>query len=63
MKGDSSLFTREDSVEASWRVVDPVLGDVTPVHEYEPGTWGPREADELTADIGGWHDPSGGGEE
>jgi glucose-6-phosphate 1-dehydrogenase len=59
LKGDSSLFTREDSVEASWRVVDPVLGDVTPVHEYEPGTWGPREADELTADIGGWHDPSG----
>ena len=28
-----------------------------PVHEYEPGTWGPREADELTADIGGWHCP------
>jgi len=59
LKGDSSLFTREDSVEASWRVVDPVLGDATPVHEYEPGTWGPREADELTADIGGWHDPAG----
>jgi len=58
MKGDSSLFTREDSVEASWRVVDPVLGDATPVHEYEPGTWGPREADELTGDIGGWHDPA-----
>jgi glucose-6-phosphate 1-dehydrogenase len=59
MKGDSALFTREDSVESAWRVVDPVLGDVTPVHEYEPGTWGPREADELTADIGGWHDPKG----
>jgi glucose-6-phosphate 1-dehydrogenase len=55
--GDSSLFTRADAVEAAWRVVDPVLGEVTPVHEYEPGTWGPREADELTADIGGWRDP------
>jgi glucose-6-phosphate 1-dehydrogenase len=57
LKGDSALFTREDAVEASWRVVNDVLGDVVPVHEYEPGTWGPREADELTADIGGWHDP------
>jgi len=58
LKGDSALFTREDAVEASWRVVNDVLGDVVPVHEYEQGTWGPREADELTADIGGWHDPS-----
>jgi glucose-6-phosphate 1-dehydrogenase len=57
LRGDSALFTREDSVEAAWCVVDPVLGDVTPVHEYEPGTWGPREADEIAADIGGWHDP------
>ena len=57
MKGDASLFTRGDAVDAAWRVVEPVLGDATPVHEYEPGTWGPREADELAADIGGWHDP------
>jgi glucose-6-phosphate 1-dehydrogenase len=61
MQGDSSLFTREDAVEASWRVVDPVLGEATPVHEYEPGTWGPREADELAADIGGWYDPGAAG--
>jgi len=63
LAGDTSLFTREDAVEAAWRVVDPVLGEATPVHEYEPGTWGPREADELAADIGGWHDPGAAGAE
>jgi glucose-6-phosphate 1-dehydrogenase len=57
LRGDSTLFPREDSVEAAWRVVNPVLGDVTPVHEYEPGTWGPREADGIADDIGGWHAP------
>jgi glucose-6-phosphate 1-dehydrogenase len=57
LRGDSTLFPREDSVEAAWRVVNPVLGDVTPVHEYEPGTWGPREADGIADDIGGWHSP------
>ena len=40
-------------------IVHPILGTVTPVHEYEPGTWGPAEADRLTADIGGWHCPAG----
>jgi glucose-6-phosphate 1-dehydrogenase len=58
LKGGPSLFTREDAAEASWRVVDPVLGDATPVHEYKPGTWGQRKAAHLSADIGGWHDPS-----
>jgi glucose-6-phosphate 1-dehydrogenase len=57
MKGDATLFTREDAVEASWRVVEPILGDKTPVHVYEPGTWGPREADPIIASSGGWHDP------
>ncbi len=41
MEGDPLLFAREDSVDAAWAVVDPILGNVTPVHEYEPGTWGP----------------------
>ncbi len=58
MCGDQALFAREDSVEAAWRVVDPVLGDVTPVNEYDPGTWGPSEADSLIAGDGGWHDPA-----
>jgi glucose-6-phosphate 1-dehydrogenase len=58
MRGDPTLFTRQDAVEAAWRVVDPVLGDVTPVHEYEPGTWGPPEADAIVRDLGGWHRPA-----
>jgi glucose-6-phosphate 1-dehydrogenase len=57
MDGEGMLFAREDGVEAAWRVVQPVLGDVTPVHEYAPGSWGPREAQRLAADVGGWHDP------
>jgi glucose-6-phosphate 1-dehydrogenase len=55
MEGDTSLFAREDSVDAAWAVVQPILGDVTPVHEYEPGSWGPVDADRLTAEVGGWH--------
>jgi len=57
MAGDGMLFAREDVVEAAWAVVEPILGDVTPVREYEPGTWGPAEADRLTEEIGGWHSP------
>jgi glucose-6-phosphate 1-dehydrogenase len=44
-------------VEAAWAIVDPILGNATPVHEYEPGTWGPPDAARLTADVGGWHVP------
>ncbi|MEU6011756.1 hypothetical protein [Streptomyces sp. NPDC047453] len=55
--GDASLFAREDAVEAAWTVVDAVLGDATPLHRYEPGTWGPEQAADLTARHGGWHDP------
>jgi glucose-6-phosphate 1-dehydrogenase len=57
INGDATLFAREDSVEAAWRVVDPVLGNATSVHEYEPGTWGPPEVDRLLAPDGGWHNP------
>jgi glucose-6-phosphate 1-dehydrogenase len=53
--GDATLFAGEDAVEPAWRVVDPVLGNVTPVHEYQPNTWGPTEADTLIAADGGWH--------
>jgi len=57
--GDQTLFARQDEVEAAWRVVDPVLDVATRVHEYEPGTWGPADADALIAGVGGWHDPEG----
>jgi len=48
---------RQDAVEAAWAIVEPILGHVTPVYEYEPQTWGPAEADRLASDIGGWHNP------
>lgn len=54
MDGDATLFARQDSVEAAWAIVQPILGDATPVLEYEPNTWGPSEAERLTADVGGW---------
>jgi len=57
MEGDATLFVREDAVEAAWSIVGSVLGNVAPIHAYEPGTWGPAEADRIAADIGGWHNP------
>jgi glucose-6-phosphate 1-dehydrogenase len=57
MAGNPLLFTREDSVEAAWRVVAPVLGNDMPVHEYKPGAWGPKEADDLIAAHGIWPEP------
>jgi glucose-6-phosphate 1-dehydrogenase len=56
MAGDSTLFAREDYVEEAWRIVDPVLKSGTPVHEYEPHTWGPSEADSIKP-PGGWCNP------
>ncbi len=57
MKGDAMLFVREDAVESAWAAVDQILDRSLPLHPYEPGTWGPPEADRLAADIGGWHLP------
>jgi glucose-6-phosphate 1-dehydrogenase len=45
------------AVEVAWSIVEPILGDRTPLSEYAPGTWGPPEADKLTAHDGGWHKP------
>ncbi|MBV9574847.1 MAG: glucose-6-phosphate dehydrogenase [Acidobacteriales bacterium] len=57
MHGDAMLFVREDAVESAWAVVEPILGNVSPLYSYRPGTWGPKEADALAEDIGGWHNP------
>ena len=59
LRGDSSLFTRDDCVEAAWRVVDPVLGDATPIHTYAAGSWGPADADSLMLNGSRWHAPQG----
>jgi glucose-6-phosphate 1-dehydrogenase len=57
LKGDPTLFAREDQVEAAWKIVEPILGNATPIHEYDPKTWGPAEADQIIAGDGGWHKP------
>jgi glucose-6-phosphate 1-dehydrogenase len=57
VRGDATLFVREDEVEAAWRVVGPILENAPTVHEYEPGTWGPTEADRIIAGDVGWHNP------
>jgi glucose-6-phosphate 1-dehydrogenase len=67
LRGDQSLFASEEAIEAQWRIVDPVLGDGTPVYEYEQNTWGPAEAgaliedgvidDGTIEDAGGWLNP------
>ena len=58
MAGDASLFAREDYVEEAWRIVDPVLKAGTPVYDYEPNSWGPREVEERVLPAGGWHNPT-----
>jgi len=55
--GDDHLFTRQDSVEETWRIVQPLLDQPPPVHTYPTGSWGPKEAAELVRGITVWHDP------
>ncbi len=57
LHGDAILFVREDAVEAAWAAVDPILDDPRPVQVYAPGSWGPAEAERLTREMGGWHNP------
>jgi glucose-6-phosphate 1-dehydrogenase len=57
IRGDSNLFAREDSVESCWRIVEPILGDATPIFEYEKGSWGPAEANGILTPGTLWHDP------
>ena len=56
LDGEAMLFARQDAVEASWNVVEPVLSHRDPAYTYEAGTWGPQEADLLLAG-GRWHNP------
>ena len=57
MAGDATLFARQDVVEAAWAIVNPLLADPGQLYEYEPGSWGPPEAERLVADVGGWNTP------
>jgi glucose-6-phosphate 1-dehydrogenase len=59
LAGERWVFARQDTVENAWKIVDPVLGDVTPVHPYARGTWGPKEADRLLPERDAWRDPAG----
>ena len=58
LHGDATLFAREDYLEEAWRIVDPILTAASPVYEYEPGTWGPREVEGLLSPPGGWYNPT-----
>src|ERR1700722_14804958 len=58
IRGDTSLFTQDETVEAAWRVVDPVLRDPLPVVEYQPGSWGPAVANDVVAGDETWHNPT-----
>jgi glucose-6-phosphate 1-dehydrogenase len=57
IRGDTSLFTQDESVEAAWRVVDPLLKDDLPVTDYEPGSWGPASSASIMSGGATWHDP------
>jgi glucose-6-phosphate 1-dehydrogenase len=58
MRGLGELFGRDDIVDAQWRIVEPILDDVTPVYPYEPGSWGPEEAMALIGSDGPWRNPN-----
>ncbi len=57
MIGQSTRFTRQDGVEETWRIMQPLLDAPPPVHAYAPGSWGPQAASELTAGHGRWYGP------
>ena len=59
LTGERWLFAHQQTVEAAWRVVDPVLGSVVPVQPYARGSWGPKDADRLLPEGRTWHDPAG----
>jgi glucose-6-phosphate 1-dehydrogenase len=56
-RGNSEQFARQDLIEAQWRIVEPILGNITPFYPYSPHTWGPVEADQLIGNDGPWVNP------
>lgn len=58
MRGDGTLFARQDAVEAAWQIVQPLLVGTNSPELYEEGSWGPSTADSLTASVGGWSNPA-----
>lgn len=59
MRGDTTLFSREDISEAQWRIIEPILHIDTPLYLYDEGTWGPPEAEAIARNWGGWANPIG----
>ena len=57
MIGDSKRFTRQDGVEQCWRVLQPLLDEPPPVHDYAKGSWGPEAAEALLDGHGPWRGP------
>ena len=57
LKGGRARFGRQDTIEAAWRVMQPLVDHPSPIHSYQPGTWGPPEAEALVAANGGWRGP------
>jgi glucose-6-phosphate 1-dehydrogenase len=57
IRGDSMRFTRQDGVEETWRIFEPLIRNPPPVHSYAPGSWGPAAGDELVKGFGAWHGP------
>ena len=54
--GDATLFASQQEIDAAWRIVDPILGNIVPVSTYAKGEWGPQEKKSI-APSGGWHEP------
>ena len=57
MIGDSRRCTRQDNIVETWRIMAPLIDNPPRIHPYKPGSWGPKAADRLVADYGGWHGP------
>jgi glucose-6-phosphate 1-dehydrogenase len=57
LTGDHTLFAREDGIEETWRIVQPLLDNPGKIHDYEPGSWGPDAARELLRGHRGWQQP------
>ena len=55
--GETTRFTRQDGIEQTWRIMQPLLDAPPPVHVYAPGSWGPAEADTLVKGHSRWHEP------